>query len=457
MSNVSRFVLGLVAALTAGPALAEPIAADPELGALYAPGGLTAELAARRARLASPSVWRQVAELEAQLASVAAARLGRLPVVSTKLAYTRLSDLEQQPLAIGAGGSPGFTFPVLLDSYVAQAQVVVPLSDQVLRHPHAIGAAKLAAEVARDSAHASARDAASQARHAYYEWIRARLQLVISQRQLAQVQGNLGRIRELVAAGRAPRADLLRIESQEAESEQQVDRLRTTAELRERILRLQIGARPDESIAIGEDVRVDLAVPAATPSAELADGAVARRPDLRALRLAAEAAEAKRLAERANQLPKLSAFAAAEYANPNQRVFPADARFELTWSAGVQLTWTLNDALIARTTKHRFAAEARALAADHEAAKREVQIAVLSAQQHLDNARRAIATTAKGLDAAEEGYRVRRALLAAERVTAVELVDAETELARARIAALDARIDLRIALADLDHAIGTDR
>jgi len=82
---------------------------------------------------------------------------------------------------------------------------------------------------------------------------------------------------------------------------------------------------------------------------------------------------------------------------------------------------------------------------------------VLSAQQDIANAQRAIATTAKGLDAAEESYRVRRALLAAERVTAVELVDAETELTRARIAALDARIDLRIAIAGLAHALGNDR
>ena len=40
--------------------------------------------------------------------------------------------------------------------------------------------------------------------------------------------------------------------------------------------------------------------------------------------------------------------------------------------------------------------------------------------------------------------------------TAVELVDAETNLTSARISALDARVDLRSALAELDHALGTD-
>ncbi|HUJ63020.1 MAG TPA: TolC family protein, partial [Kofleriaceae bacterium] len=65
-------------------------------------------------------------------------------------------------------------------------------------------------------------------------------------------------------------------------------------------------------------------------------------------------------------------------------------------------------------------------------------------------------TSQKGLAAAEESYRVRRELLLAERATAVELVDAQTDLTRARITALNARIDLRVALAQLTHAIGDD-
>ncbi len=51
---------------------------------------------------------------------------------------------------------------------------------------------------------------------------------------------------------------------------------------------------------------------------------------------------------------------------------------------------------------------------------------------------------------------MRQELLAADRATAVELVDAETDLTRARIAALNARVDLRVALAQLRHAIGAD-
>jgi outer membrane protein TolC len=432
---------------------AQPTESDPELGALYIQGGLTADSAAARARVASPAVWRKVAELETAIANVDAAKLARVPVVTTKLSYTRLSSIDSANIA--ALGN--ITFPSLLDNYTAQTQVVVPLSDYVLRHPGSIKAARLGADAARTNKLASELGAANAARHAYYEWIRARLQLAISRRQLAQVHTNLAQVQAIVAIGRLPRADLLRIESQEAEIEQLVDKLSTVAELREEMLRVQIGARPDEPLAIGEDIRTAIIVPPSATLDDLSGLAVAQRLDFRALSLGIEANEQRRLAERANALPKLSAFATSDYSNPSQRVFPQTDKFTWTWSAGVQLTWSLNDTLVSHTTQHRLAAEANELRVDREQLSRDTRIAVSSAQHDIANAQRALESTRKGLVAAEEGYRVRRALLDAQRVTAVELVDAETELTRARISALDARIDLRIAIAELDHALGNDR
>ena len=112
--------------------------------------------------------------------------------------------------------------------------------------------------------------------------------------------------------------------------------------------------------------------------------------------------------------------------------------------------------LISRSTDRRFAAETRELRADRENLEHGTRLAVLAAQQAVLLAQRALATSQKGLAAAEEGYRVRQALLGAQRATAVELVDAETELTRARITALNARVDLRVALTQLAHALGND-
>jgi outer membrane protein TolC len=161
-------------------------------------------------------------------------------------------------------------------------------------------------------------------------------------------------------------------------------------------------------------------------------------------------------AELESYFPKVSAFGVADYANPNQRIFPQEDKYTGTWAVGVQATWNLNDALTADVNQHRLQAQADELRADQESFVRQARIEVLQAQQNVQLALSDMKTTATGLKSAEESYRVRKELLAAERATAVELVDSETDLTRARISAINARIDLRVAIAQLIHALGDD-
>jgi len=219
-----------------------------------------------------------------------------------------------------------------------------------------------------------------------------------------------------------------------------------------------IGAPDGERLTVGEDVRVEIAAGNAGAGGldDLMTTAKRQRLEFKAIDTGIQANESQRSAEIANLLPRLSAFGVVDYANPNSRVFPAEDKFTLTWTIGAQLTWTLNDALTSRTTDHRLRAEANELRADRENLEHGTRLEVLAAQQAVALAQRALATSQKGLAAAEESYRVRKELLNADRATAVELVDAETALTRARIAALNARVDLRVARAQLDHALGND-
>ena len=435
--------------------VAKPVAVDDmvafekDLDALFVSGGLTADDAAARAGKASPTVQRKVAEVEATIAQAEQVELARVPQVGGKASYTRNSYLA--PIVFGPT-----SIPFLQNYYLAEATLNVPLSDYVLRYPKLVDAAHLALGVAKTTKASAIVGAGQDGRLAYYEWLRSRLQVLIAQRQLAQVQATLGQVRALAEVQRLSKADLLRVESQEAQAEQTVDQLKNLSELREEQLRLMIGAPAGEPLTIGEDIRKDLAAIAPGSLDEAMQHATSHRLDLRVLEQGIAAKDRQREAEWANQLPRLSAYAIADYANPNTRVFPQSEKYTFTWSAGVQLTWTLNDALIADTTKNRLRAETDEIRADRENLLRGTKIEILAAQQAVQLAQHALATSQKGLVAAEEGYRVRKELLAADRATAVELVDAETDLTRARITALNARVDLRVALAELTHALGDD-
>lgn len=437
-------------AVNAAASASGTAAVDAELDLLFHEGGLTAEAAAARAAKVSPEVRRRAADVAAANAAATKVQLVNVPRVAGTLQYVRLSSIDAPELA------PGFSFPVLLNSYSATAEVAVPLSDYIFRIPALVAGARQALEAAKTSQQSTAVAVAADAKIAYYEWLRAVLQKVVADRSVSQVEATLGQVRTLVEVQRASRADLLRVEALLAQARQTASQLAGVVALRAEALRLTIGAAPGETFEIGEDIRRDLDVPATAAAAQLTDNALKQRLELKTLDAGILAKAKQRDAEKAGRLPRLSAFGQVNYANPNQRIVPAHEEFDLTWQVGVALTWNLNDFLTSKASIEGFDAEVRGLEADRDRLSDGIRVEVVQASTNLEIARSAIGTTAQGLAAAEESYRVRRELLALERATAVELVDAESEVTRARIAALSARVDLRIALVQLARATGED-
>jgi outer membrane protein len=443
----------------AAPAVATPAvetasptaAVDAEIGALIVPTGLTASAAAERATKVSPEIARRAADVDQANSVATKIQLVNVPRLAGTLQYTRLSSIDPPQIA------PGFSFPVFLNSYSATAELGVPLSDYVFRIPELVAGARQALEAAKASQRSSVVSVAAAAKIAYYEWVRATLQRVVAGRSVTQVEATVGQVRSLVEVQRASRADLLRVEAQLAQAKQATAQLTGVVALRAEALRLSIGATPEEPLAIGEDIRQDLTLPPQQTIAALTELAVKQRVELKTFDAGIGARLHQREAEKAGRLPRLSAFGQINYANPNQRIVPSHDEFDLTWSVGLALTWNLNDFLTSKASIEGFDAEVRGLQADRQRLVEGIHLDVVQAATSLDTARSALETTAQGLIAAEESYRVRKELLALERATAVEVVDAESEVTRARIAALSARVDLRVALVQLARAIGADQ
>ena len=180
----------------------------------------------------------------------------------------------------------------------------------------------------------------------------------IAQRQLAQVQATLdagaraGRRRSgcrrptsCASSRRRPRPS------------RRVDQLQNLAQLREEQLRLLIGARDDEPLALGEDIRTDSRAPpapAARRRGERRDRAAPRRARARR-RHRREGRKQTRRRDARTCYPKLSAFGVVDDARPE----PARSSRRPTSSrargrSALQLTWTLNDTLVARRTSKRL-------------------------------------------------------------------------------------------------------
>jgi outer membrane protein TolC len=438
---------------------------------LAKPGGLTADDVARRSAGTSFEVMARRAELAAASADADRALSAYVPKVTLTARYTRLSEVEGG----GAGSivaAPGIaegpippgtqlvsvplSFPTLQNQYLLQASLTVPVSDYFLRVAPQNAAASRAEAAATHSVESAERRAATDARTAYYGWVRARLGVIVAEQALEQAKGHLADAQQALNVGTASPADVLRLESQVARSELLLESAQNLDRLTERQLRIAMHDRGTAPYAIGEDIRVDLPTPTTADADELAARALERRPEANELRVAADALRKQASVARAGLFPRFDLFANATYANPNSRTFPQADEFTGSWDAGAQLTWTISDIPSSYSAGRAESARAAALDARRNALADGIRLEIFSAIQDVREADLAIRTTARGLASAEESYRVRRLLFENGKATSTELLDAEADVTRARLEALGARIDARVARVRLAYATGED-
>jgi outer membrane protein TolC len=125
-------------------------------------------------------------------------------------------------------------------------------------------------------------------------------------------------------------------------------------------------------------------------------------------------------------------------------------------AVGGAITWSDTDILLGMTNGSANEARAKSTEAQALSMRDGIRDEVMQAFQAVHEAEVAIDSTKQSLAAAEESYRVRRALFRADRATSTELSDSENALTRARFDVVNARIDLRVARVRLVHATGRD-
>src|SRR5690606_23728247 len=115
--------------------------------------------------------------------------------------------------------SSAFAFDSPPNLWYLNAGLIVPISDYLLNMSQALTGAKSAKKAAKLQEQAARVNAAANARLAYYDWVRARMRMVEAQKAIERSQAQLQTLKDLAAAGRAARADVLRQDAQLAQTE----------------------------------------------------------------------------------------------------------------------------------------------------------------------------------------------------------------------------------------------
>lgn len=392
-----------------------------------------------------PHISAAEADHEAAQAASKAARRALVPDVQLSGRYTRLSSIPAQHRTFY-----GSTFPQLLDNIGARAQVSVPLSDIFLglaASARALGHNSEAASLEVLSARAQV---TFEARVAFLSYWRSTLALstAIELRRAAESQVTDQRARE--TAGTVARNDVLTFEvalSSAVMSEQTARSDLATAEAMLRSFFPRLGERelrvPELPLS-----RVDEPAPKAPTAAVVS-------PQIASMQAEAKAAGERAKSASLDRLPKLSVYAAGEYAAPSPRVFVLNRLlFIPTWEAGARVEWSLSQLTTGSSLAQREKARHRAFSARVEEARRKLAAERRAAADNLALAHDRTLQASVRVAQAEALATARRGELDAGTALPLNVVLAETDLARAKNEHVDAVVERALALAKLDFVDG---
>ncbi len=415
---------------------------------------MSADQVAAIAVKTAPTVRSAQAANERARRAASEALVAVYPRLELEARYTRLSERDENFLddLPDFGGLGSIDFETPLNQYLLQARLAFPVSDVLLQILPRYRAAQESAQAQALSAQAAADDVALQAREAFFNYARARAALFVANSGLAQSQAQRRDVVALVSAGTLARVEQMRADAQVATAEVALARAQGAVAVARTVLRSLLHRPGDQDIAIGEDFRP--MPPLAESKDQLLARALQQRKELVALRTMTRAHEHRASAENSNKLPKLSVLGTFDYANPNPAIDPYEEEWKHSWAVMGSLTWSPSDFAAAGHRAGQAEADRAQTLADLQALEDALRREVASAYEDYLASRQAMESALTGILAAEESYRVRREQFRAGAAVATDVIDAESELRRARLELINAAIDVRIARARLDRAVG---
>jgi len=299
-------------------------------------------------------------------------------------------------------------------------------------------------------------DVAYNVVQAYYSLVTAQEKLVAIQQILTTAQTTQARAEAQLANGRATLPDVLNARAGTAHAEYDLETAigeEATARVK---LREVLGVEPSDAIAVEKPAAMPDASSVSTSVASLVAAAMQDRPDLKSFSEKLHSADEDLKAARTSYRPSVS----FESRGSSQSIWPTVSQpalgdtTQFVWDVGVHLKWDLFDGglrknqVLQRQSEQRQAAEE--LHEKRDDVTRETWIAYLQfrtaiRQQEAAQTLLAAATTSYDASLDAYGYGVKNL---------IDLVDAESQLAQARLADVQARSAVLTSAANLSYTTG---
>ncbi len=179
-----------------------------------------------------------------------------------------------------------------------------------------------------------------------------------------------------------------------------------------------------------------------------------RRPDIKAMRFRCDMNYAGVTAAKSGWYPQIFLAANYDYANPNQRIFPQEAKWNSSWDIGLTVQWNVWDWF---ATEHQTT-QAEAVLRQSEAGLAQINDAIsLDVARHYYSAQTSsekVQVAKIGVEVAEESFRLAYQKFKNGLLSNSDLLDAEVALLQAKLTYTQAVIEFIISIAQLKKAVG---
>jgi outer membrane protein len=409
---------------------------------------------------ASPALHASRMRVEASAARAREIAAGRLPSLKLGAGYTRLSEVPPFEVTLPISPDPIVVSPAYFNNWSLRLSLQQPLFTGFRLEAGTASARWLEQSAGQDLAKDRS-EFIFQVKSAYWGLARARQLQAVVEESINQVREHLKDVRAFFDQGLVTKNEVLRTELQLSNAELVAIDARNAVEVARTSLNTLIG------LPLGTDLELtttaDSLASRAPEAAETGDTAASRalvdvalsaRPEIKAAEFRIKASEAGLKASRAGWYPQVSLAGNYYYLRPNARYMPAQDVFHGTWDLGLAVSFDLWNWGQTRSQAQQAKSQ---LAQARDVRKLLEDTAVLEVTQSrlaLSQARDKLRVAGEAVGQAEENLRMFRERFRQGVALNSEVIDAELMLFQAKVARTQAGIDLALAQARLEKALG---
>ncbi len=372
-----------------------------------------------------------------------------LPSLKLNAVYTRLSDLPASTLTTPFGKFE--ISPSILNNYTVKATVQQPLFTGG-KISSAEDIADYSYEAAKQDFKKDKSDLIYNIKSAYWNLFRANEFKKVVDENVGQIKAHATDAENMMKQGLLTNNDLLKVQVQLS------DALVRQIDAKNNVTLSMIALNNTLGLPLATEIEILSQLQTGNVSSadinSLVKKAVENRPEILGMNARLKMSESNLTIARSGWYPQIFLVGNYNYLNPNQRIFPAKNEFKGTWDVSVSLSYDLWN----WNTSGNQSTQAEAQLSQTEQAlsqmKDGILLEVTQSYLTLNQTNERAVVARKGVEQAEENYRVTNERYKKGLNVNSDLLDAEVALLQAKLNYTQSLIEFELSNARLSRSVG---